>query len=432
MHVLKFALKMLKREYKKSMIYTITLSLTIAITFLFLNIIDNQYLLSQQEASVQWFYTQMPFSTMLSFLIITFCAFMIVFANNFYISRKTKEIAIMTMSGASFLKVTLYLIYQNLVMTFIAFVLGVLLGAGLSLGVNQLIYHYLYQQVSLFYLPVSAIGKTVICILSILFAQMIYISGFVYRKDIHYLLSQETKNVLEDERIFKIPPLVYVLLYVLGLGSLFMSYSPISAIFPCFIGALGVGGMVKYVFPTFFHQIKEKKFLAHKIYLISLSHLYYSLRRACVLIGLFAVSSSVMIAIMIMQKDNPREFITAIIGFIVMLILLLASIVYKYLMEASSRGVSFYNLYKMGYTYKQLKTIIFQEVVLFYTILVMLPLIYIILALLQAYFHHDISLFFVVSVVMFELIAAMIACMLTYISYKKNVLKIWEEGIHYE
>ena len=113
MGTLKFSLKMLKKEYKKSLIYILTLCLTIAVTFLFFNIIDNTYLMEKTTMSQQMV-MDIPFSTTLSFIIIIFCAFMIIFANNFYISRKTKEIAIMTMSGSGFIDTTMYLFYQKM------------------------------------------------------------------------------------------------------------------------------------------------------------------------------------------------------------------------------------------------------------------------------------------------------------------------------
>lgn len=428
----KFSMKMLKKEYKKSLVYTLTLALVTSVTFLFFNIIDNPHLMDAPQQVAQWFYTQMPFSTMLSFLIIVFCAFMIVFANNFYVSRKTNEIAIMTMSGSTFINVTLYLIYQNVVMTLIAFVIGIILGSGMSMCVNQLIYSYIHYQGAFFYIPKNAIFDTIVCILAILFAQLVYTSGFVYRKDISYLLSQEKNNISQDERILKFPSWTYIGIYLFGMISLIMSYSSVSAIFSCFVGAMGVGGMIKYNFPQFFHTLKDKKYLADKLKLISLSNLYYSLRRAYVLVGLYAVSSSVMIAIMIMQKDNPRELITAFIGFVVVILLILASIIYKYVMEATTRKLFYYNLYKIGYTYHQIKLIIKQEVISFYVVLLGLPMIIIILSLLQAYMHQDITIIFMMMILAVQFISGILACILTYIAYKKNVLKVLEEGVRYE
>lgn len=428
----RFSMKMLKKEYKKSFVYTLTLSLVTAVTLLFFNIIDNPHLMNAPQQTTQWAYTKIPFSTMLSFLIILFCAFMIIFANNFYISRKTSEIAIMTMSGSTFLKITLYLMYQNIVMTTIAFVIGVLIGSGLSMGVNQLIYSYIHYQGAFFYIPIEAISDTIICIIAILFAQLVYTSGFVYRKDISYLLSQENTSVIEDKRIIQLPSWIYVGIYLFGIVSLKMSYSSTSAIFSCCVGSLGISGMIKYNFPKLFHILKDKKWLSDKLKLVSLSNLYYSLRRADTLIGLYAISSSVMIAIMIMQKDNPRELITAFIGFVVVLLLLLASIIYKYVMEATTRQLFYYNLYKMGYTYKQLIAIIKQEVISFYVILLGLPMIIIVLSLLQTYLHHEITFGFIIMILAIQVFSGIIACVLTYVSYKKNVLKVLQEGVRYE
>lgn len=428
---LQFSFHMLKKEYQKSLVYTLTLCLTIAVTFLFFNIIDNPYLMENQQSHA--LSGDIPFSSTLSFIIIVFCAFMIIFANNFYISRKTKEIAIMTMSGSGFLQVTMYLFYQNLIMSCLAFPIGILIGSGASILVNQCIYQYLSYSAPFFYVPMSAIGDTVICIATIIAAQLIYASGFVYRKDIQYMLSQETRNKPVDERIIQIPSVLYVGVYILGIILLLcVPYHSSSAIFPCCVGVLGIGGMIKYCFGNLFQKIKKKKYLADQTKLISLSNLYYSLTRAVLLIGIYAVSTSVMIAIMISQQDNPREMVTAIVGFIVIILLLLASILYKYSMEASTRRLFYYNLYKLGYSFQKLLKIIKQEVCYFYMMLVGLPLVYILIALIQAYFHQGITLEFMVTVLLAQLIPACLAGIITYMNYKKSVLKVIEEGVRYE
>lgn len=433
MGTLKFSIRMLKKEYKKSMVYTLTLSLTIAVTFLFFNIIDNVYLMNERHTNASLSGIDIPFSSTLSFIIIIFCAFMIIFANNFYISRKTKEIAIMTMSGSGFMDTTMYLFYQNLIMTLIAFPLGIGLGAIASIGVNQCIYQYLSYQVPMFYIPVNAIFDTMICICAIIGAQLVYASGFVYRKDIQYMLSQENRNTLKDERILQIPTSVYWVVYVLGFILLVSTpYTSSSALFPCFIGAVATGGMIKYCFSSLFMKLKQNHFIANRLWLIALSNLYYSLRRAVLLIGIYAVSSSVMIAIMISQQNNPREMVTSIVGFVVIILLLLASILYKYSMEATTRKMFYYNLYKLGYTNHQLLSIIKKEVSSFYAILLGLPFVYIIVTLIQAFIHQGISLEFMITVILTQILSALIAGVLTYISYKNAVLKALKEGVHYE
>ena len=358
---------------------------------------------------------------------------MIIFASNFYISRKTKEIAIMEMSGSSFIGATMYLFYQNLIMSLIAFPLGIVLGSGISMFVNQLIYQYLSYQVPFFYIPYTAILDTVICIVVIIVAQLIYASGFVYRKDIQYMLSQEGRNNAVDQRMFKLPPVIYIVIYLLGIILLITTpYESTSAIVPCCIGAVGISGIVKYCLGNFFRRRKWKRYLADKIQLISISNLQYSLNRAILLIGIYAISTNVMIAIMISQQENPREMMTAIIGFIVVILLLLASIMYKYIMEASTRRMFYYNLYKLGYSYHQLLQIIRKEVFSFYVILIGLPFVYTMIALIQSYIHEGIALDFIIVAVLTQMIPAVLAGIFTYVSYKNSVLQVLKEGVRYE
>ena len=433
MGTFKFSIHMLKKESKKSMIYTLTLSLTIAVTFLFYNIIDNQYLLDASQIGKGIQVTDIPFSSILAFIVIMFCAFMIMFANNFYLSRKLKEIAIMTMSGSGYMSVTMYLFYQNIIMVIIAFPIGLFIGAIGSILSNQLIYQFLDHSAPFFYVPVESIGNTIICISVIIGAQFIYAAGFVHRKDITFMLSQEASPVLEDNRIMKLSPNLYVVIYILGvLGLIMMEYTPSSILVFSSVGVLGIGGMIKYIFPKFFKKIKMKRYLNDKLKLISISNLYYSLSRSIMLIGLFALSTTAMIIIIILQKDNPREFITAIIGFVVIIFLLLVSIVYKYILEASTRKTFYYNLYKLGYSYHQLSRIIQQEVSLFYMTMVGLPFIYIFISLVQAIIHNDVTIIFALCMMGIELVPIIIAGLITYRMYKKAVLLVIEEGIKYE
>ena len=130
MGTFKFSMKMLIRDYKKSLFYGLTLVFAVAVSFVFFNIINNNQLADQSIAvgGGTWQNVQMPFSSILSFLIICFCCFMIFFANNFYMTRKTTELAVMGMSGSGYINSTMYVLYQTFVLLALATPLGLLLG----------------------------------------------------------------------------------------------------------------------------------------------------------------------------------------------------------------------------------------------------------------------------------------------------------------
>ena len=90
MGIFKFSMRMLVKDYKKSLFYGITLIFAVAVCFVFFNIINNPDLADQAIARSggTWSDVQMPFSSVLSFLIICFCCFMVFFANDF-LDRKS-------------------------------------------------------------------------------------------------------------------------------------------------------------------------------------------------------------------------------------------------------------------------------------------------------------------------------------------------------
>ena len=142
MGVFLFSIKMLKKEYKKAMIYAFTMMFTIMACFIFFNIMANQLLASSEivRGGHSWQETYVPITTMLAFLVIIFCCAMIIFANHFFLSNKTKELAIMSTSGLSFLDLTLYIFYQTIIITVLVMPIGLLLGYLFSVLGHTILY----------------------------------------------------------------------------------------------------------------------------------------------------------------------------------------------------------------------------------------------------------------------------------------------------
>lgn len=69
MGVFLFSLKMLKKEYKKSFMYAFTLMFTIAVCFIFFNILENPLLKAQEalKGGRSWAQMSVPISTGLAF-----------------------------------------------------------------------------------------------------------------------------------------------------------------------------------------------------------------------------------------------------------------------------------------------------------------------------------------------------------------------------
>lgn len=421
----KFAMSMLVKEYKKSAFYALTMVFAIAVSFIFFNIINNDLLADQGAVSGggTWSEVQVPFSTSLSFIIICFCCFMIFFANDFFISRKTSEIAIMTLSGSSTTKATIYLIYQNLTLLIIAAPFGIGLGMLVTPLSNFWMYRFLEVDASIYDIPMAAYSQTLIVVTVILVILCVFASGYIYRNDITTLLQQEKAMDFGDKRKLKIPSLIYVFLYVFGIVMMFMNeHNPMAYIAPTLVGILGAVGLIRYALPDYTKKIKEKKLLEKRYALIYVSNLSYSIRRAVLLVSLITISVTGMIAVIASNQNAPREYITGIIGYIVIIVLLVTSIVYKFCMEAQTRKTLFYNLWKIGYTKKELTRIISREVIYFYGILLLIPMIYVVFISGFFIYHGEMSLVFALAIIMVYFLPVVISGLVTYYNYKKAVV----------
>lgn len=167
--------------------------------------------------------------------------------------------------------------------------------------------------------------------------------------------------------------------------------------------------------------IQKSQRLGNTLDLVSLSHLSTSLTNSGALILVYVVTNVCMSAMIIAQKNSPREYMTAIIAYIVMTILLSITIMYKYAAETMKRVKAFSNLYKIGCTRKNVASYIKKEVILFYALLVLIPIVYLAIVMVQVYMHTPDTLGLIVILFGVDIIPQMILAVITYYIYKKNV-----------
>ena len=92
-------------------------------------------------------------------------------------------------------------------------------------------------------------------------------------------------------------------------------------------------------------------------------------------------------------------------------------------MEAMTRKTLFLNLWKIGYTKKELNKIIRQEVISYYFVLILIPLIYIVFISGRFIYYGDMSLQFAFIYVLSYVIPIIISGFITYVQYIDAVVK---------
>lgn len=425
MGTLKFSMKMLIRDYKKSLFYGLTLVFAVAVSFVFFNIINNTQLADQSVAvgGGTWQNVQMPFSSILSFLIICFCCFMIFFANNFFLTRKTTELAVLGMSGSGYINSTMYVLYQTFVLLGLATPLGFLLGRIVVPYSNAYMYEQLHITTDVHIIPQEAYIYSFLLVAIVLAMICVLTAGYLHRNDILVLLSQE-KEMNFHGSSKKYQPFLYIAIYIFGIVMMFMNPHDATAyIAPTLVGVIGVVGMIRYVLPDIVKRLKKGVFLTKRYILISISNLSYSIQRSLLLFTLMTVSVTGMMAILAANQNNPREFVTSVIGYFVVVLLLVVSIVYKLIMEATTRKALFFNLWKIGYTKKELKKIVKQEVIMYYAILIFIPFVYILFIAGRFIYYGDMALSFAVIFTSAYVIPVILSGFITCFEYKNAVVK---------
>lgn len=431
--IFNFARSMLKKELKKSIFYTLTILFSITMCFVFLNIINNEYLflkpgivpyLEMLESGQSGFAAvEIPLSSMISFAIVIFCCSMILSSTNFYISKKHNEFASLSLSGISSFRIAFYLLCQICILLCIAIPIGVGVGCIIIPLLNQYMYDYIgIIDAPANYIPVMAVVQTIVVVLVMVVMIIVVSSGYVYRHNIQEFLG-ETRTVSKTS----IPPLKsaisYFILYILGVVMIYMADHQATVYAICIgIGMSGVSGLVGSTIPKLVAVLKNRFLLTKRYALIYVSNVSYTLKSARILIVFTAIVVIGMTTIMATQIGNPREFVTAIVGYVVMLILLITSIVYNVCNEIQQRVRLFDNLWNIGYTKKELKKVVRNEVLYFYIILLLLPLLYVGVVGSRYMYYSDMDISVLIIVIGSYILPILASSLLTYRVYYNTVI----------
>lgn len=321
------------------------------------------------------------FTLMLSLLMIFICILTVFFSNKFYLLSKVEDIGIMMISGCGILKISRFLVVQNIVIIAIATPIGALVGYLFLPMVNTIIYEALDIQASVYTFTTTSMGYC-FATLAIVFIWLVLVdTGFVYRMDSLSSLLKTRKSMKplgKPKNWFM--KLFYLALYLYTIYFLYtVNFKFINAFFMIYIGIMivfGAGNVFRYLFPDLIVFCKEKFFADKKCLLISTSNLRYSIMNSNLLVTITLASCAIIIFYLCKFHDDIATFMVVLIAYIVSILLTSICIVYKLSTDALNKKWIFHNMIAIGYLKKDIKVIIRQEVIgfFFFLLLVCLPL----------------------------------------------------------
>ncbi len=132
MNSFKLAFRNIKKSFKDYSIYFITLVIAVAIFYLFNSIGSQTAMLKLNQSTKETVVALVGVISTVSIFVSVVLGFLIVYANNFIIKRRKKEIGVYLTLGMSNLKVSMILVVETLLVGIVSLLIGTFLGIGLS------------------------------------------------------------------------------------------------------------------------------------------------------------------------------------------------------------------------------------------------------------------------------------------------------------
>ncbi|WP_165776149.1 FtsX-like permease family protein [Clostridium combesii] len=213
----KIALKNIKKSYKDYTIYFLTLILAVCIFYSF-NSIESQKVLIEIEFMSEIMKAISGVSVLVSIIL----GGLIVYANNFLIKRRKKELGIYMILGMGKRKISRILVTETFIVGVISLVGGLILGIGASQGLSTFTLNLFDVGMDeyKFIVSISAMGKTILYFGTMFLLVMIF-NVFVISK--YKVIDLLIANIKNEDIKFK-NPFIYLLTFVLCLISLGFSY----------------------------------------------------------------------------------------------------------------------------------------------------------------------------------------------------------------
>ncbi|PEJ00533.1 ABC transporter, partial [Bacillus wiedmannii] len=218
----KLAIRNVKKSFKDYAIYFLTLTLAVCIFYSF-NSIESQKALMEINASDRKYVpTVINAISDVSVFVTVILGGLILYANNFLIKKRKKELGIYMTLGMGRRNISRILVTETFLVGVISLVSGLIIGIGVSQGLSTFALKLFDLPINKykFIISISAIGKSVLYFGIMFFLVMLFNVYVVSKYKIIDLLTAGRKN--EDVKFRN--PLIYVITFIMCVASLGYAY----------------------------------------------------------------------------------------------------------------------------------------------------------------------------------------------------------------
>ncbi|MFV0393574.1 MAG: FtsX-like permease family protein [Coprobacillaceae bacterium] len=398
------------------MFYCLTFILTTIFIFTFFSIIFHP------ETNINLGKDDSTLVTVIATVVMIVAMMCVFLANNFYINNKKKDISVMLMSGASVYQIGIYLFVQSMLLIIIAIPIGMIIGY-LLMPVLSNLFNDLFISGSNLYITSDALVATA----SILFFEVIWCTylnvGYCYRTSVQKLQQNKIDLEIHGIKMKKRSQFFWIILYIIPFILFIINNDTLGyALFAC-VGIVGVYGLIKHVIPNYINIVERDKALENDKMFIALGFVRYNLQKIFILVLILLISSILLMVFVIHHLAMPLISMLTVVSYASVMILMSITIISKIGMDLQHRKRNYQHLSYLGYTKKSLKSIMQMEMLLFYGILLCIPLLYEIVIVGKLVLNQQITLFLGGSMLLIQILPIIISYIISVLMYHKVLPK---------
>lgn len=430
MRNLQHAALMLRRSRKETGALMLTLTLSTALIFLFVNLqlSAQTYAVGTTDSVALLDYNSLIFGAF-TIVIIIVCTVNSFIANAYFLKSKALELCVYLSSGMHIFKLARYLFAQSIIVLLISTILGGIIGIIMYPLVTMIVIQLTSIEMPLFDITPAGASVWLLSAAYQCFFMLMFNIGYAYKAELKELLDEGLVTTINEARMFVIPDIFYSAACIAGLVIIVLS-PPIPMFFflGIGIGIMGIQGIVRYKIPGVISARKQSHTHMESVNIVVLGNFDAILKAAYSYI--IMLITALLFISSLMTSENTSDYIRFFLclGYILMMLMMCISIYFKLMVEVKKHESEFLQLQLMGYNSTQLKQCIHKEMKLFFVILLSAPLPYAILICMKYIWAGVMawwmSAFLILSYVIFALITAAV----TTRAYKKTVLRVYQGG----
>ncbi len=367
------ALRSIRKDFSKAFFYWLIFVLTTMFIYLFYNI-------SMSDPSVNPLNDTGNMITYVMIIVIILCSIDILFANDFYVKLKGKDLAVRLICGGRFIQIASFLMIQTILLLVLAIPLGIALSYLCIPGVNAILAMSNHGFAVTAH-PEAALNATVI-ILYVVFWIVLLNLSFAYRNAVGLLMNPSTITGSTGEDTFnvafiprKAKQIASALLFVLPIVVIYMNRN--LAVIAAIAGLVGLNGCFKHIIVPWLNKRVSGKWIEQPRMVAALGFVRRDLIVLKNNIFLFLACAIILVSMLVNSLDNDIAMMTILLSYLVMTFLQALALMFKFGTEVSLRRRLYMTLNHIGYMHEDQEAIVKKEVKYVYGFILAITVFYV-------------------------------------------------------